>query len=155
MPYDLDILVHMTALSSNLWIVFISHCSEDSWVAKQISKAIESRGAQSFLDVADIAVGQDFEDKILEMLNKANELVVILTPWALDRPYIWAEMGAAWGRRIPIIGLLYGINIQELKTRPDVPVFLTKRDIIRLNDLDIYLEQLEVRVTTSLSKAED
>jgi hypothetical protein len=28
-------------------------------------------------------------------------LVVLLTPWALERPYVWIELGASWGRRIP------------------------------------------------------
>ena len=50
-------------------------------------------------------IGADFEEAILASLDKADELVVLLTPWALDRPYIWAEIGAAWGKRIPIVGV--------------------------------------------------
>ena len=62
------------------------------------------------MDEANIAVGDDFEDRILEALEEAQELVVLLTPWALSRPYVWAEIGAAWGRRIPIIAILYGLT---------------------------------------------
>lgn len=53
---------------------------------------------------------------------------MLLTPWALERPYVWAELGAAWGRRIPIVALLQGITPAELQTRPGIPVLLKKRD---------------------------
>ncbi len=71
---------------------------------------------------------------------------MLLTPWALDRPYVWAEIGAAWGRRIPIVALLLGITATELQTRPGIPVLLKKRDLLELNEIEIYLEQLGARV---------
>jgi hypothetical protein len=74
-------------------------------------------------------------------------LVVLLTPWALDRPYVWIELGAAWGRRIPIVALLLGITPGELQTRPGIPVLLKKRDLLELNDIETYLEQLRRRST--------
>jgi hypothetical protein len=77
-------------------LVFLSHSSRDTWVAKQIAREISACGAKPFLDKADIETGVEFEDAILAFLSKAHELVVLLTPWALDRPYIWAEIGAAW-----------------------------------------------------------
>jgi len=70
---------------------------------------------------------------------------VLLTPWALERPYVWAEIGAAWGRRIPIVTLLLGITAAELQTRPGIPVLLKKRDLLELNDIEVYLAQLEAR----------
>jgi hypothetical protein len=72
--------------------------------------------------------------------------VVLLTPWALERPYVWAEIGAAWGRRIPIVALLLGITATELQVRPGIPVLLKKRDLLELNDIDVYLGQLAARV---------
>ena len=72
--------------------------------------------------------------------------MVLLTPWALERPYVWAEIGAAWGRRIPIVALLLGITATELQTRPGIPVLLKKRDLLELNDIEIYLGQLGARV---------
>jgi len=98
------------------------------------------------LDEAEVDAGADFEEEILKFLERAHELVVLLTPWALDRPYVWAEIGAAWGRRIPIVALLLGITAAELQARPDVPVLLKKRDLLRLNKIEIYLEQLAARI---------
>ena len=71
---------------------------------------------------------------------------MLLTPWALERPYVWAEIGAAWGRRIPIVALLLGITSRELQVRPDILVLLKNRDLLELNEIDAYLEQLAARV---------
>jgi len=78
-------------------LVFVSHSGPDTWVAKQIAREISACGATPFLDEAHIEVGADFEEDILAFLEKAHELVVLLTPWALERPYVWAEIGADLG----------------------------------------------------------
>jgi hypothetical protein len=72
-------------------LVFVSHSGADTWVARQIAKEISTRGGQPFLDEADVDVGAEFEDDIRESLDKADELVVLFTPWALTRPYVWTE----------------------------------------------------------------
>ena len=56
------------------------------------------------------------------------------------------ELGAAWGRRIPIVALLLGVTPAELQSRPGVPVLLKKRDLLGLNEIDLYLQQLQRRV---------
>jgi TIR domain len=127
-------------------LVFVSHSSQDTWIAKQIAREIESRGATPFLDEAQVDAGADFEEDILNFLERAHELVVLLTPWALERPYVWAEIGAAWGRRIPIVALLLGITATELQSRPGIPVLLKKRDLLQLNEVEVYLDQLSGRI---------
>jgi hypothetical protein len=136
-------------------LVFVSHSGTDTWVAKQIAREIAACGATPFLDEAQIDVGADFEEDILAFLEKADELVVLITPWALERPYVWAELGAAWGRRIPIVGLLHGLSAAELQSRPGVPILLKRRDLIPLNDMDVYLGQLRGRVGGSPGAAEE
>jgi hypothetical protein len=135
------------SLTSRDRLIFVSHSSADTWVAKQIAREIEVRGGTPFLDEAEVDAGADFEEDILNFLEKAHELVVLLTPWALERPYVWAEIGAAWGRRIPIVALLLGITATELQARPGVPILLKKRDLLQLNEIDTYLDQLAVRVS--------
>ena len=83
-------------------LVFVSHSGEDTWVARQIAREISLKGAKPFLDEADIDVGSEFEEGIRNFLDAADEMLVLFTPWAFDRPYVWAEIGAAWIRRIPI-----------------------------------------------------
>jgi hypothetical protein len=138
----------MSGTSPNARLVFVSHSSVDTWVAKQIAREISACGAVPFLDEAEIDLGSDFEEDILAFLEKAHELVVLLTPWSVERPYVWAEIGAAWGRRIPIIAPLLGMSPADLQSRPGVPVLLKKRDLLPLNEIDKYLDQLKQRVTT-------
>lgn len=133
-------------------LVFVSHSSVDTWVAKQVAREIRDCGAMPFLDEAEIEVGADFEEDILDFLERAHELVVLLTPWALDRPYVWAELGAAWGRRIPIVALLHGLTAGEIQSRPGIPVFLKKRDLLSLNDIDTYLGQLRQRASQPFNR---
>jgi hypothetical protein len=126
-------------------LVFVSHSGPDTWIAKQIAREIEARGATPFLDEAQVGAGAEFEEEILNFLETAHELVVLLTPWALDRPYVWAEIGAAWGRRIPIVALLLGLTPAELQTRPGIPI-LKKRNLLQLNEIDRYLDELAHRL---------
>jgi TIR domain len=135
----------MARSAKSVRAVFVSHSSKDTWVAKQIAAQVSKCGARPFLDEADIEVGDDFENEILEFLEKADELVVLMTPWALDRPYVWAELGVAWSRRIPIVILLQGMTPSEFQSKPGIPVFLKKRDMIDLNDVDEYFAGLRKR----------
>jgi hypothetical protein len=130
----------------DLRLVFVSHSGEDTWVARQIANGISAVGARPFLDEADVEVGAEFEEDIRGFLDQAHELVVLFTPWSLARPYVWAEIGAAWIRRIPIVVVLHGLTASDFQAQPNAPVFLKKRDIIRLNDIDQYLQQLGARV---------
>jgi len=105
-------------------LVFVSHSGEDTWVARQIAREIAKCGARPFLDADHVDIGADFEEEIRDSLNKADELVVLFTPWALDRPYIWMEIGGAWLiRRIPIIVILHGITKEEFMSHSSTPVF--------------------------------
>lgn len=126
--------------------IFISHSSEDTWVARQIAQNVAAVGGHPFLDEADVDVGAEFEEQIRNSLDKAHEFLVLFTPWALDRPYVWAEIGAAWIRRIPIVVVVLGLSPKDFQALPNAPVFLKKRDIIHLNDIDQYFDQLRIRV---------
>lgn len=128
------------------YLVFVSHSSRDTWVAKQIVREIENCGAATFLDEIDIDAGADFEEEIRIALGKANELLVLVTPWALERPYVWVEISVAWIRSIPIVPLLQGITPSELQARPEIPLLLKERDAIELNKIDVYLNQLKKRI---------
>jgi hypothetical protein len=128
------------------WLVFVSHSGEDTWVARQIAREIAACGAATFLDEADIDVGDDFDEDVVSALERADELVVLLTPWAVESLYVWAEIGAVWGRRKRIVGLLQGVTLDDLLSRPGVPMILKRRDLVPLNEIDVYLRQLRGRV---------
>jgi hypothetical protein len=132
--------------------VFVSHSSKDTWVAKQIAQRIKECGAKPFLDEAEVEVGEDFEEEIRLFLNRADELVALLTPWALERPYVWAELSATWSRGIVNVAVLHGLTPTELQSKPGIPVFLKKHDLIDINSLEKYFAQLKIGVIPNCSK---
>jgi|SRR5579863_2513720 len=79
-------------------------------------------------------------------LRKRTNWSCCLLRGLLTVPMSGAEIGAAWGRRIPIVALLLGITATELQMRLGIPVLLKKRDLIDLNDVEVYLGQLGERV---------
>ena len=125
--------------------VFVSHSSVDTWVARQIARNIERCGAIAFLDVADVEHGDDFEERIIAAANSSSELLVLLTPWATTRPYIWLEMGLFWGSKKRIVAVLHGMTPRDLSDDERIPVLLKRTDLIDLNKIDSYLEQLRNR----------
>ncbi len=137
--------VSMARSAKRRYMVFLSHSSKDMWVAKQIAREIKGCGAEVFLDEAKIQAGADFAEEILTALDAADELVVLLTPWAMHRPYVLAELGAAWIRRIPIVVLLHGLTAEDLQSRPEIPLFMKKRNLVDLNKIETYFGELRNR----------
>ena len=133
------------------YTVFISHTSVDAWVARQISHHCLRVGAETFLDEEQIGIGAEFEEEMRNALDGASELLVLVTPWAIERPYIWLEVGAAWLRRIQIVGILYGITSNKFQATSKVPTLLKKRNLIDINTIDRYFEELRVRVEKASS----
>lgn len=127
--------------------VFISHASEDVWVARQIAANIQQRGAETFLDNADIRKGDDFEEAILAAAETCTELLVLFTPWSLGRRYVWMEIGVFFGRRQRIVGALHGVSAGDIAGDRDVPVAIKRLDLLSINDIDRYFRELGDRVS--------
>jgi TIR domain len=127
-------------------LIFISHSSADTWVAKRIAEAARVCGADVFLDEAGIDHGDDFEKKIVQAAKAATELIVLLTPWAITRPYIWLEIGVFWGDDKRMVGVLHGMSVNEFTSDERIPVVLKRLSLLTLNDVDSYFDQLRTRV---------
>lgn len=132
-------------MTSQKRLVFISHSGNDTWVARQIEREIVARGATTFLDYDHIEIGEKFEVKIIKALNRADEFLMLLTPWSLNHPYIWSEAGVAWGREISIIGILHGMTTSEFLSKPNIPAYLKADNLQDLNGIDRYFEELAKR----------
>lgn len=133
--------------------VFISHASTDTWVARQIAAHIERQSASTFLDVASVAYGDDFEAEILKVEPDCTELLVLLTPWLLTRRWLWLEIGFFRHARKRIVCVLHGLSPESLRANPNVASMLLKLDMVDINDLDSCLEQLRRRVAAAERRA--
>ena len=129
--------------------VFISHAGVDNFIAYELAENIKGRGAEVFLDELDIFAGDDIEAILLDNLKESNELWVLLTPNALDRSYVWLEVGVAWSRGIRIVGLLLGITRAEMLSEENIPMLLKRRQCVRYADEAEYercLQALQGRI---------
>ena len=126
--------------------VFISHGSHDSWIARQMARCIDECNVETFLDVNDIATGDDFEEKIRPEIAQADESLALLTPFSRDRSWLWIEIGAAWFARKRIVAIIYGMSIVDLERDGGGRAILADVHIRALNDFEIYLQELRERV---------
>ena len=126
--------------------VFISHGWTDKWVAEQIAKNLElEAGADCFLDIFDIEKGDDFEERIFGEMPKCKELLALLTPWSVDRNWLWVEIGAARALGLRVVVVLYGLGLSDIEKDKGGKVFLGAKNIVEINDLDVYLKQVSKR----------
>ena len=127
--------------------VFISHGTQDEWVANQIGLRIKQAcGAEYFLDAKDIAKGDEIEAVIFRELPRCDELVALLTPWSVHRNWVWVDIGAARALDKRIVAVLYGLTLQELEQVRGGKACLGPTNIAQLNEFDKYLEELQSRV---------
>ena len=106
-------------------------------------------GAETFLDCEQIEHGDDFEDRIISAAEGCSELLVLFTPAAKDRKYVWLEIGMFLGARKRIIAVLYGVEREDIATDQFTPVALKRIDSVALNEIEKYLLQLSRRVRES------
>lgn len=96
--------------------VFVSHATADKWIARTICEKIEQQGARTFRDDRDIDGGDDIPDTIRLQIKQSREMIVLLTPNSVDRPWVTLEVGAAWGwsRKIRIVPVLCHVDVDPI-----------------------------------------
>ena len=137
--------MHVARPTIGRFKVFISYFSGDRCVARQIEKEIQRLGVDTFFDVRDLETGDVTDEMIREAIVSSDELLVLLTPEALDRRYVWTEIGAAWVQQKRIVGILYRVSAGDVVTREGMPAFIKGTQLRNLEDLDVYLGELRRR----------
>ena len=135
------------AKARSTYKVFISHGSEDKWVAQQIGRRIrEDCGAETFLDVDDVAAGDNFERRIHAEMKESRELVVLFSQSSARRPWVWVEIGAAWAQKKRSVAVLQGMSVGRFEKILGTKAVFQDIHIIQLNEIDLYICQLLKRV---------
>ena len=122
--------------------VFVSHATADKWIATTFCEKIATTGASTFRDDRDISGGDDIPDAIRSQIKQSRELVVLLTPESVDRPWVLLEVGAAWALRrdYRIVPVMCHVTVDAI---PDI---IKGKKAIHLNEFDQYLRELQKRV---------
>jgi TIR domain-containing protein len=120
--------------------IFVSHASADKWIARVLCEKLDAIGAQTFRDDRDIDGGDDIPDRLRAALDQAHELLLLLTPQSVNRPWVLMEVGGAWLRNIRIVVVRYHLTMDL------IPVMLRSKKTIDLNEWDAYLEEVGRRI---------
>jgi hypothetical protein len=108
-------------------LIFISHDTRDSELAEAFSKLLSSVSAgvlKSFRSsdktgTQGIEYGTEWYPKLMSQLGSASDVVCLLTPRSVDRPWILYEAGVAKGRLdTPVHGVALGIPISRASVGP-------------------------------------
>lgn len=127
--------------------VFISHSSEDMWIAQQLANAVEAVGAKAFLDVRDIAHGDDFRTRIEVEMPKCRELLALFTPWSRQRWWVRHEIGMAASQRLRTICVFYHLKPEDFPQEEGGLGPIERSKIVDINEIDAYLKALAKRVS--------
>jgi hypothetical protein len=129
-------------VGANVYSVFVSHATADKWIAMTLCEKIDAVGAKTFRDDRDISGGDAIPEAIRRALVRSAELVVLITPASVNRPWVLIEIGAMWGRRknSRIIPVVYHVDVAN------IPEQVRLAKAVPLNEFDGYLDQLAKRV---------
>jgi TIR domain len=130
--------------------VFVSHGWHDRWIAQKMAEAIKRAQATAFIDIFDVASGDRIEPKVHEGLTSCSELVSLLTPWSVDRNWVWSEIAGAWALRKRYVGVMCGLTLDDIDKKHGGLAVLSPTNVITLNDFDQYIRELKARVGKKL-----
>jgi hypothetical protein len=108
-------------------LVFISHDSRDAELAEAFSKLLKSVSAgmlKSFRSSdkkgnEGIEFGDEWYKTLMSKLEKASDVVCLLTDRSLDRPWILYEAGVAKGKLgTPVHGVALGVPLSRVSVGP-------------------------------------
>ncbi|MFM2397867.1 MAG: hypothetical protein RL341_24, partial [Pseudomonadota bacterium] len=108
-------------------LVFVSHDSRDAEIAEAFSRLLSSVSAgvlKSFRSSdkkgnQGIEYGIEWYPEIMKKLGTASDVVCLLTPNSMNRPWILFEAGVAKGKLdTPVHGIALGIPLSSAATGP-------------------------------------
>jgi hypothetical protein len=119
--------------------VFISHSTQDRWVASRISDDLRRRGIETFLDAKDIETGDTVARSIQSSLADCDELLLLLSPAAIQSPWVLLEVGGAKALDKRVVPILHHVGPN------DIPAPISTELARDINDIARYYDELERR----------
>lgn len=83
--------------------IFVSYAHQDKAFARQLTSRLRESGRIPWQDLRDLRGGDYWQNKIDEALEKAEALVVVMSPPATKSQYVTYEWAFALGAGVPVI----------------------------------------------------
>lgn len=132
-----------------MYKVFISHGWHDRWIARQMHNLLKQHDVAAFIDIYDIKKGDRITERIEHGISSSEELICLITPWSVDRNWVWVEMGMMRALKRRVTAVLYGIDMKEVNEKHGGLTFLSESNIADINDFSTYIEEVAQRARDS------
>lgn len=113
--------------------VFISHTHKDSDLAMDLARRLKETGVKVFPVEKSAVNGESVITTVNLGLEKADEVIVIVTDSSVNSPGLNSQMGAALALEKRLTPIVVGIEEDEL------PPFISKYEYVRYADLHAYI----------------
>lgn len=129
-------------------LIFVSHDSRDAELAEAFSKLLSSISAgmlKSFRSsdkkgTEGIEFGVEWYPEVMSKIDSASDVVCLLTPRSLERPWILYEAGVAKGKmNTPVYGVAIGVSLSKAASGPFAQFQNCGEDADSLNKLVLQL----------------
>lgn len=132
--------------------VFVSHASEDKdRFVLQFAECLRKNGIDAWLDKWEMLPGDSLVDKIFEEgIKEAKAVVVVLSKFSVEKPWVKEELNAAFVNRINNGSKLIPVVIDNCR----VPEVLKSTLWEQINDLSAYDSNLD-RIVASIFGVND
>jgi hypothetical protein len=120
---------------------FISHASEDKErFVRVFAERLRERGVDAWVDEWEIYPGDSLIDKIFEEgLKDADAVIVVISQYSIDKPWVREELNAAVVKRINRGGRLIPVVLDDA----EVPEVLKNTVWVKIADLTEYARDFD------------
>jgi hypothetical protein len=127
--------------------IFISHASEDKGLALLLAAHLKVLDFDVYIDERDIHTGMDFTKEIHDNIAQSQELIVLLSPRSVKKPFIPYEIALARHCDLHISPLVLGMTIPEFSEDLTFRGILDPLKCRHIDNILTFLEELSTRVS--------
>jgi len=127
--------------------VFVSHSSKDKDIATKVILHLESQGNKCWIAPRDIPPGEDWAESILDGIDGAAAMILVVTPAMNDSPHIRREVERAVSNKIPIIPLI----VEQTKFAKWVQYYISAHQWVDATEKSLF-EKAMLDISDKISK---
>lgn len=136
----MQIFIYLILISKVMTSIFLSHNSKDKSFVRTLAKHLGKEGIQTWVDEAEIKIGDSLIEKISDGIINMNFLGAILSPNSLGSNWVKKEIEMAMnmeinGNMIKVLPILY--------KECEIPPFLVGKKYADFTDSENFLKELD------------
>lgn len=120
--------------------IFVSFSSKDRDLARDLTTRLKQAGVEPTSSELTVPAGTDFVKMFMDRLQRADEMIVILSTNSVDNQWVMFEIGAASSLRKKITPLVVGLDKNQL------PAVIQQLDYIKYDKVADYIANIQRHV---------